>query len=318
MKRKAKFLLFLFLLLLIGGCEEVDSVQNHVEQFYENDEGLIHAYPQDQDSEYLSESIGLYLEYLLLIEDQKAFQKQVENLKNHFLIKQHDFLFVQWRLNHNATTNALIDDVRIISVLERAAHHFGIEDYNDLAEELSSTIANTQKVEDYTVDFYDWTLSLPAQRLTLSYLNKAHLVSKSSISLLQTTEGSKIFFPEYYDTRLHEYIQNEEVHMIDQLLIAINREQAGVPSMLFLDWVKKEWSSTHKLYGRYNRETQNSAVDYESLAVYYYLSFYFSLMNEEKLALEVVKHAKEIATEDMLEQAHFFDYIHYQMMIHEY
>lgn len=308
----------LIFLALIGGCGDVDPVQNHVEQFYENDEGLIHAYPQEPDSEYLSESIGLYLEYLLLIEDQKTFQKQVENLQNHFLIKEHNFLFVQWRLHHNATTNALIDDMRIISVLERAAHHFGNVDYKDLAEELSSTIANTQKVEDYTVDFYDWTLSLPAQRLTLSYLNKAHLVSKSSFSLLQTAEMNKIFFPEYYDTRQHEYSKNEEVHMIDQLLIAINREQANLHSELFFDWVKKEWNSTHKLYGRYNRETQNSTVDYESLAVYYYLSFYFSLMDEEKLALEVVKHAKEIATEDMLKQAHFFDYIHFQMMVHEY
>lgn len=312
-----KGILLLFLLLMIGGCGNMESVQEQVEENYTNSDGLIHAYPQDPDSEYLSESIGLYMDYLLLAEDEKRFQEQYELLEQHFVETENGSSFVLWRLNEGAATNALIDDIRIIAALERGADLFGNQEYATMAANLSQAISTVQVHDGYTVDLYDWSFAVPAQRLTLSYLNTSEAISEKSVELLKNTDATRIFFPEYYDTSEETYLNSDEVHLIDQLLIALNREKAGQHSELFFTWVKEEWTSEHQLYGRYNRETSEPSVEYESLAVYYYLHSYLSIMGENELAAEVVQRAQDIATEDMLSGAHFFDYIHYQLLLEE-
>lgn len=293
----------------------MESVQEHVEKNYTNADGLIHAYPGKSDSEYLSESIGLYMDYLLLVQDKKAFHDQYELLTTSFIETANGSSFIPWRLNEQASTNALIDDIRIIAALERGAAMFGNKEYAATADELSRSISTTQLHDGYTVDFYDWSLALPANRLTLSYLHTSEAISAQSIELLKNTDPNRIFFPEYYDTSKETYLNSEEVHLIDQLLIALNREKTEQHSDLFFRWIKEEWSSDHRLYGRYDRETAKPSVEYESLAVYYYLHSYLSVMGEGELAAEVVQRTQEIATEEMLSQAHFFDYIHYQLML---
>ncbi|MDN3437304.1 hypothetical protein QMA04_04330 [Planococcus sp. APC 3900] len=295
----------------------MDSVQEQVEKEYMHSDRLIHAYPGKPDSEVLSESLGLYMEYLLLAGDEQNFQEQVSILKNQFLVNEDALSFIQWRLNEKATTNALIDDIRILSVLQRAADAFENTAYDELADELSIALSSVQVHNDYTVDYYDWSYSLSAQRLTLSYATDSQVISEKSVELLKKVDSTRAFFPEYYDTKQQKYINSDEVHLIDQLLIAINREKENLHSESFFNWLKEEWNNEQRLYGRYNRETKDATVDYESLAVYYYLQSYFLLTGEEEMAREVVQQAKNIASEEMLAQAHFFDYIHYQLMLQE-
>lgn len=314
---KKKIICLFFLLLMMSGCGDMDSVQEQVEKEYMHSDRLIHAYPGKPDSEVLSESLGLYMEYLLLAGDKQTFQEQVSILEKEFLINENRLSFIQWRLNEKATTNALIDDIRILSVLQRAADSFENTAYKELADKISRSLYSVQMHNNYTVDYYDWSYSLPAQRLTLSYVTGSQVISEKSVELLKNVDATQVFFPEYYDTRLQEYINNDEVHLIDQLLIAINREKENLHSKSFFNWLKEEWNNEQRLYGRYNRETKDATVDYESLAVYYYLQSYFLLTGEEEMAREVVQQAKNIASEEMLAQAHFFDYIHYQLMLQE-
>ncbi|RLQ91024.1 hypothetical protein [Planomicrobium sp. Y74] len=310
-----KFVMLFLVGLMMGGCGKMEFVQEQVEKNYTNADGLIHAYPTEQDSEYLSETIGLYMEYLVLVEDEENFSKQVELLKSHFLAQEKDYYFIRWRLNENAATNALIDDIRIITALEQAAGIFGNENYKIIADQLSEAVSSVQSEGGYTVDFYDWSLELPAQRLTLSYLDDNGAITAESYELLNNVNASEVFFPEYYDTAAEQYISSKEVHMIDQLLIALNRENRGQQSELFADWLKEEWNEEQKLYGRYDRQTLKATVDYESLAVYYYLHAYFSSLGESEMADEVFQHTKEITADGMLDNAHFFDFIHYQLLV---
>lgn len=314
---KMKFVMLFLVLLMMGGCGKMESVQEQVEKNYTNADGLIHAYPTEQDSEYLSETLGLYMEYLTLVEDDENFSKQVEVLKNHFVAQENGHSFIRWRLNEKASTNALIDDIRIIKALEQASDIFGNEEYRTLADKLSEAVSSVQSEGSYTVDFYDWSLEMPAQRLTLSYLDDNGAITAESYEVLDNVKASEVFFPEYYDTAAERYISSNEVHMIDQLLIALNREKSGQPSEQFAEWLKEEWNRKQKLYGRYDRQTLKATVDYESLAVYYYLHAYFSTLGETELADEVFQHSKEIAADGMLDNAHFFDFIHYQLLAHK-
>lgn len=101
--------------------------------------------------------------------------------------------------------------------------------------------------------------------------------------------------------------------MVDQLLIAINRHDFGFDSEHFDKWQKDCWKE-EVIYGRYDRESLNPTVEYESLAVYYYLNRYFRAINEEDLAVQVASRAEELIEPDNLEGVHFFDYIQNQKM----
>lgn len=315
MRIKYLHLMVLIFLFLIVGCQ--GETQKVIEEEYTNDKGLIHAYPADLNSEYLSESIGLYMQYLLMIKDKKTFHQQYEQLTNHFIINDNDNTYITWLLFEESSVNALIDDIRIAHVLSEASDLFNQPIYQDLAENITSSIETVQVLDKTVVDFYDWSFHAASDCITLSYLSGDYHFLTPSKQLLREIDETMLFFPEYYDLKDDAFISNNEVHMIDQLLIAINRKAIGETSKNFNDWLIQEWQSNKQIYGRYDRVSYKPTVNYESLAVYYYLNTYFTSIGEVRLAEEVFNHAKDIRTKNTLDEAHFFDYIHYQMMLEQ-
>lgn len=208
------------------------TVQETVASHYVNDEGVIHAYPDNRESEYLSESLGLYLEYLLQVEDEESFAEQAAILKGRFLVETGGQVFIPWRLYAEANVNALIDDVRIASVLEGAAEQFAEPAYLELSQQIVSAIEDRQHQQGTAVDYYDWSYQIAGNRLTLSYLIDEMTVLPESFAMLDTGER-EVFFPEYYDFDEKKYVKSGEVHMIDQLLIAVNRFDQGLQSPEF-------------------------------------------------------------------------------------
>ena len=306
--------------MVLGGCSmangQGNTVQETVESHYVNDEGVIHAYPDKPDSEYLSESLGLYMEYLLKVGDEKNFAEQAAILKERFLIETGGEAFVPWRLYEEANVNALIDDVRISAALDKGAEQFSEPAYLEISKHILSAIESRQHQQGTVVDYYDWSFQLAGNRLTLSYLISDMKVLPESYAMLDLEETG-IFFPEYYDFEKQQYIKSEEVHMIDQLLIAINRFDQGMESPEFKNWLIGEWGKEGRLAGRYERESGNAAVDYESLAVYYYLWQYFKRVGHEEFSKQAVERAESLAGKELPGELHFFDFIHYQMMMHE-
>lgn len=310
---KKSMLCFSAIFIMLGGCG-IDSTQKATEEEFMDNDGLIRAYAHDAGSASLSESIGLYMEYLVNAENEKAFQEQVESLKKHFVVEKEGNVFIRWQLTEATQVNALIDDLRIIGALEAAGKKFRNEEYTDFGAQLADSVSQTQTTDGYTPDFYDWELGLPGSRITLSYLITERAVSQETMELLQSADGQQLFFPEYYDLKKRSYIHAEEVHMIDQLLIALNRSKIGIRSQDFDEWLIGEWREEHKLSGRYSRESLQPSVEYESLAVYYYLNVYFEAIGEEEMAEEVFDYTEKIADQELLAESHFFDFIHYQLL----
>lgn len=305
---------------VIGGCGMVNGKENTVpatvNSHYINEENVIHAYPDDRKSEHLSESIGLYLQYLLQVKDEENFAKQAAVLKEGFLVEKDGQVFIRWRLYEESNVNALIDDMRIAAVLKKAGEQFGEPDYLKLAERITSTVEERQHQQGVAADYYDWEYGLAGNRLTLSYLTSDMTVFTESFDMLETGYD-ELFFPEYYDFNENQYIKNEEVHMVDQLLIAANRYDQGMRSIKFDDWLIKEWNENGRIAGRYNRESGGPTVDYESLAVYYYLWRYFERIGQEEFSLQAAQRAELLAGDELPGELHFFDFIHYQMMMAE-
>ncbi|WP_211654740.1 hypothetical protein [Planococcus alpniumensis] len=329
----------MMLALLLGACseessepapppeeEQVPVETEEVEQqaipedFAENyfDENqFIHAYPSAPDSQYLSESIGLYMEYLVMMEDEEKFAQQYENLMSEFVVEEGDNFFINWLIFEGATVNALIDDIRIAAALREADALFDRPEYSETADRIIETISRIQTNNGYTVDYYDWEVEFPAQRITLSYLIDDVPKDMNADRVLENVDTDEVFFPEYFDVAEEVYVKSDVVHPIDQLLIAINRERIGLSSDLFEEWLKTEWAEEGRLFGRYDRETLEPAVTYESLAMYFFMNEYFLIIGEEEAAEEVKVRATNMIEENGEGETHFFDFIHYHLMMED-
>ena len=299
--------------------EEVEQ-QAIPEDFAENyfDENqFIHAYPSAPDSQYLSESIGLYMEYLVMMKDEDKFAQQYENLMSEFVVEEGDNFFINWLIFEGATVNALIDDIRIAAALREADALFDRPEYSETADRIIETISRIQTNNGYTVDYYDWEVEFPAQRITLSYLIDDVPKDMNADRVLENVDTDEVFFPEYFDVAEEVYVKSDVVHPIDQLLIAINRERIGLSSDLFEEWLKTEWAEEGRLFGRYDRETLEPAVTYESLAMYFFMNEYFLIIGEEEAAEEVKVRATNMIEENGEGETHFFDFIHYHLMMED-
>ncbi|MCA0971424.1 hypothetical protein LCM20_12535 [Halobacillus litoralis] len=308
-----RWIIILFI-LLAGGIFLMTDNQTTVEKVEERytHEGLLHAYPYKENSQYLSESIGLYMEYLVKTDEKKAFAKQVDHLTQSFVQNGH----IQWLLDQDVTTNAIIDDARIIFSLKKAARDFRQWKYDQLAENLIETLADTQQVDGYYVDYYDWREGEPAEQITLSYITPALAEtlpnSEKTELLLTELDGETVFFPETYQVVKNEYIEKAEIHMVDQLLIALNRERLNLSSPAFHQWLKERWNDG-VLHGRYNRETLEPTVSYESLAVYALASLYFSETNQPDKAEEIIDYSQGLSKDLAVRDTHFFDFMYQQL-----
>lgn len=309
----------LLLMVLIGiwflNQEKNVPVQDYVAGNYLNEEGLLLAYPNRLDAQILSESLGMYLKYLIQAKDEDGFHEQVEILKKYFLHEEMGNLWIRWEVSAEADSNALIDDVRIAAALKQAAHQFKTPEYELLADRILHALEKNQRVGAYYVDFYDWKSPGPGDRITLSYLtsdffeNLPHV--EETQSLLTADFGDSLFFPEYYHLTSESFQWSDEVNMIDQLLIAINRQAVGESSPLLDQWIKAQWEAEERIYGKYWRSSQEASVEYESLAVYALLVEYLDDMDESQMASQVKDRAIRLASRGILKDAHFFDYILY-------
>lgn len=289
------------------------SVQDKVQEEYTNQDGLIHAYPNDTESQYLAESIGLYMEYLLIVDDEEGFSEQVNLLRDYFIISNDGESFITWEITEDTTVNALIDDVRIIKVLLEASEIFNEESYMLLAEELKEGISNKQINDGVFVDYYDWHYEVTADRITLSYLLPAFFQlypeTDSNKEILEGAKVDSIFYPEYYNVAEKQYDSANKAHMIDQLLIAHN---LGYQDSDFENWIINQWENEGRIYGQYDKNTLEPIVGYESLSVYYYLYVYFNDINRADLAEQVFERAQKLTSDSS--DTHFFDFIHLELM----
>ena len=317
------FFLLLSGIISLTGCKS--GVQDVVTNQYENKNGLIQNYagkPEKQKIEYLSESIGQYMYYLLLVKDEKEFKRQVTSLKENFLVEEEGKLFIKWQVTKSTVVNASIDDFRIIESLRKASSEFNEPSYVTLADQLEETILSTQLTDGLIVDFYDWKLKKKTTDIHLSYLNDKIIKENKALDsmlykkiIMESPDPNSPFFNEIYDVEKKSYqTANEKtVNMIDQFLIAVNYiKRTNQRPEKFDKWLKKEWNEESKLAGGYNKLNLSPAVTYESSAVYSMAILYFMTTNEmeyvEQIHTVLMKQPPFSSAADYSE-IHFFDYM---------
>lgn len=316
--------------------------ENFLLTWMRNDNGTFATYLQDDSlsddnvatgREALSESLGLWMQYALLKKDRSLFDDSYHDLTSFFLDENGG---VYWKLksdgSHTVTTNALVDDLRIIDALNRASRLWKDNRYRETATKIGTYVVNHQLKNHLLVDFYDSAYDDTADTVTLSYVDVSGLQECKRLGLLSDNEldamtdllakqpDDETFAPLTYDMVLDSYGYNDEVNMIDQLLIALNKAKAGMSTDAFYSFVKSAFYQEHRLYGRYDRNTQQPAVDYESLSVYGILILYALEQNDNTFAYAVYQRMVQFKQQDIHEpypggyvfdgNTHFFDNIY--------
>ncbi len=297
------------------------DVQSLISTVYMNEKELIRSYGREQEVQFLSESMGQYMDYLLLVEDRNEFKRQVDTLKGNFLVEKGDHLFIKWQASEDTTTNASVDDLRIIDALYEGGDRFNNSAYTELADKLKQALEKRQLVNGMLVDFYDWELENATTNVHLSYINSKGIQRFESINIeeyqkIMEDAVSSPFFYEIYDVEKRDYQSADEktVNMIDQLLIAIQyREITGKVPTLLDQWLRSELSSNNKLYGMYQKESLEPAVNYESSAVYALGLIYFMKTEDQKYTDQLhnlLKNQPPFHKNPDYPNIHFFDYIY--------
>ncbi|KIL53460.1 hypothetical protein KP77_04360 [Jeotgalibacillus alimentarius] len=159
--------------------------------------------------------------------------------------------------DEKANANSWIDDRRVMGYLS----------YN---ESIIQTIKKYQMTDGMTADFYDWKQQQSSNRVVLSYgtenISELHADSMKKL-YQQIAQSGQIFKNEYYNIEHEEFEQADEVHMVDQLLIALELEKLDFENKHFWEWLQQEWSTKGAISGRYERKTLEGN-DKESGAVY--------------------------------------------------
>ncbi|MBY0097340.1 hypothetical protein [Mesobacillus maritimus] len=328
MSRRFVVLFLAFFTICIGGIGfflfhhfKKSEVKSVVSSEYMNEQKWIKSYGKDQDIQYLSESIGQYMTYLLLIEDHAEFNQQVDVLKKNYLVEKDGQVYIKWQLAEGTATNALVDDLRIIEALSEGGELFQEPSYSELAAKLKKTIELKQSISGMMVDFYDWELEKATTTLHLSYLNHNVLQAFEStktdayLHLLRGAVDSPFFY-EIYDVenKVYQAADQKNVNMIDQLLIAIQYHKwTGKVPTEFDQWLKKELDSKGKLFGAYQKGSLEPAVPYESSAVYALGVLYFFETGDPSYAdvlHELLLKQPPFERDPDFKTIHFFDYMY--------
>lgn len=292
-----------------------------VKNYLYESNGLIRTNLLDENDVYLSESIGLWMEYLVQKNDYEEFNNQVDVLKDHFIKESN---LVPWRIKGNvsAQANALIDDLRIITSLFRAGELWNKKEYTNLALEMSKQVVQFNQVEGIFINHVDINNQYKGDFLTLSYLIPSafdYLVEYELITNEQYEMNRQIlteapvsetgFFPKTYEPFTQTYQFDEEVNLIDQYYVGYHLALWGGDVSPLIDFTRETLAKYDgKLYGRFSNESKLPIVDYEGTSVYALAILMCIELEEVELAKQLFTRMKEFQIHDE-ENQYFGGYI---------
>ncbi|KUP04415.1 hypothetical protein Q75_15585 [Bacillus coahuilensis p1.1.43] len=251
-----------------------------IEKHLMNPNGTIATYVKEdtnEDSDFvkgreaISESLGLWMMYGIEVSDQSLFDKSVQSLQIYFLDRSG---MVYWRLDPlgqpNVSTNALVDDLRILEALHLGYEKWEDTRYLELFQTISDFMLSHNVKNGYFIDFYDESYQLAADTISLTYMNPVTLkrlsgrsdrgdaAIKKTLQLLKQTPTDGSFYPLRYSVVTEEYEYSETVNLIDQTLIASNLSSIGVDTSDYVAFLRNEWERHGVVYGMYDDENKGA------------------------------------------------------------
>jgi len=295
MKNKIYFIKILVLILLLIAIiglfrvvtykEEIKYSGDNLYEWFENkfinkEKLIVNKIGEKEDILYLSESQGLYLLYLLEKDDKDEFYDVYKNTKKYFYSEG---LF-KWEIK--ATSNALLDDLRIIKALIYANKKWKFE-YDKEINDLMYGLEIKNSVLDKVVSFADIQNNERPNYIDLSFLDLEAIDEISKINpkwnkmkiesqeLLESNISQPFFIKYDY---LEGFVRTEEFHMAEYLYLLINQNYF-INNQEAIKWIISSYNSDGFLSGSYSYKGE-SLGNVESAAVYALAARYMYINNE--------------------------------------
>ncbi|KMT21193.1 glycosyl hydrolase family 8 [Clostridium cylindrosporum] len=228
----------------------------------------------------LSESQGLLMDYALMINDEKMFDKAYKVVKDYMIL---DNGLVSWRIskkNDKSSTSALIDELRIAKALVKAYIKFDRFKYKVDAIKISKSILKNSTYNNMVSDFNDGVNR--SKLLTLCYIdleafkllgsideqwNEIYIKGKDILNKGYVSSDIPLF-RKNYDLLNRKYSSESDNELLYSLMVWENLMYTGVSPKPINDWMKKQLKKYGCLYTKYSID-RNTPVDYiESTAIY--------------------------------------------------
>lgn len=228
----------------------------------------------------LLESFGEFLEYSVLIKNEKLFDALYRNVKKYFLSKDG---YLYWRINRktlkcdNATS--LLDSIRILYSLVKAYHTFNNSTYLQEAKIISDGILKYNTYKEFFVDFYDGNNGKTSYDISLFYLDleKIYYILNEFPEYKKYYETSKelifkglnlsyIFFPTKYSFLKDKFFIPERINMIEQSLIALYIKDKKLLKN-FLNFLNMEVNKNNNISLQYSWFGERISIE-ESSGIY--------------------------------------------------
>jgi hypothetical protein len=229
-------------------------------------------------NQVLSESLGLWMQYCVLKNDQIYFDKGFEFIKNKMLIN--DLIAYRYipegELFH---VTSAIDDFRIVGELLKAERKWKDTEYKEKAMQYANRMYESIVQKDQVVDFYDIRYLAPGNCLTLCYADFSTMKSLAKLderwqpvfeNALRIVKEGYLgdFFPcfaSYYNYSAKTY-NIEQINMVQSLITSINLASIGECPTQTVDFIEQKVKN-QTLFGSYS--SNGEELDYvKSTAVY--------------------------------------------------
>jgi len=262
------------------------------------DGGVRTNYLQEKDStlqntDVLSESQGVMMEYAVNIKDKELFDRSLNYITN----KMRKDPLTAWVVTEKGASrvNSALDDLRIYRALQNADVLWG--GYSDKLDNYAKALRHYNTQNQKLVNDYDFKHKKKSEQLKLCFADFEALILLSKKSLqwenvyqnsIATVEEGYISdkFPLYYcsyDYSKKSYLQ-DDINMAEGLVTLLHLASIGRLQPKTLDWLRTSIEGDG-IFARY--KTDGSIVKgyrYESTAIYGLASLIAQTMGDKTLA----------------------------------
>ncbi len=242
----------------------------------------------------LSESEGLMLLYYLERDDKEGFNKTFEYIKNNMLLSNG---LISWRVDGDkrSAVSATIDDLRIIKALIMGGEKWNNLKYRYYAIEMANGVYRKLRTENLLVDFNDGQTN--SDKVTLCYIDLEALQYLNNIDFKWKSirvESEKILnggfisnkvplYRKYYDIKTKKYDNDENVDMLLNTIILLDKAEVGQNISESLNWIIDKFKTDGAIYISYNDATGEKTSDIQSTSIYANLLQIAEIENNKEL-----------------------------------
>lgn len=196
----------------------------------------------------LSESMGLLMEYAVMVGDQELFDSAYSFVKK-YMLKNGLFAWYVTEDGESAGANAFLDDLRIVGALQKAQTHWG--GYEEYAQ-LAANVIKRNAYRKQLVSFYDFNMKQAGSSISLCYADFSTMdaLAESVDGFPEYTQAIRTIvengyigdeFPLYYnswDYQKNKY-SNNSIHTAEGLMTLYHLAEVGMLKNSSLEWLRE-------------------------------------------------------------------------------